>query len=1325
LVIDKRFGTEHLIATNSTLKCNSTNLSSLYMTFETAKSYVIKLQLKSRNEYIEWCRSEERPHNIPSKPQIKYKDEWTTWGEWLGTGRIADQYRNFLPFEDALHYVRNLNFKSSTEWRVWSKSGNRPQNIPGNPASVYKNDGWLSWMDWLGTSIGFDGQYLSHTDASDFVVKCDIKSNKEWRVWSKSGNRPQNIPSSPDKVYKNSGWVSWPDFLQTYNGYDFLDFEEAHKIVLNLNLCDKNVWDSWRDFIKSPNKPNNIPSSPESVYKDSGWESMSHWVSGVSKQDYLPFIEAREYVVKLNLKNQKEWADWVKSNGKSANIPSTPSEYYKGEYKNLNDWIGSDHVFWKDRKILQYQEAKEYVGRLGLKNRKEYSEYLKDNNILDLPLHPNLTYKKNGWLSWEDYLGVFYGFDNNFLSFTKARDYVRSLNLGSNTVWREWSKSGNRPPNIPGNPNAVYLDSGWISFGDWLGYAGDGKHSWQKADIINYIKSLQSELLNLEPIELITIINSNNLSKKIKELGSLGDLLSTQAGTKSRKNVIDKIIDGIEKTSEEVIETEDSDKIDPLSTTLTTSNDVDTPEEEEVKTLEPLNQMNELHMLDNKKITASLDNENVDFLMKNNLKKTWNKVLNNEFDIEVFRNETGGINFTIMKDKFFEEYEEVNKIQSPPDYIFKYQPNLMQKLITYRLLKEKRYGNWSGTGAGKTLSAIFAGRYAKMKNTLIVCNNSTVNGWVNSIDEYFKNNTVYVKQILDDTDTSLYTVADKYNVNLKDGDNNYFILNYETFQQEDSEYIVSELLKNNTVDYIILDEIQNVKQRDDDKQSTRRDVVNKLLIHASDNNDDLMIMAMSATPIINNLTEPKKLIELLTSESHDDLETTENITNGIEMYKALTRHGLRYKPNYGISINEEIVEIDGSDLSGEIIKIPKGAVIPFEKILLDVKLDSISDKIKKGTLIYTHYVTEFSHLIGDYVENLGFSVGYYTGLDKSGLKLFKEGKIDVLVGSAPVGTGVDGIQYVCDTLIPIILPWTSSEYDQLVGRVNRQGSKFGKVNIYIPQVTIQLDNGIWSWDKKRHNIIKYKATLADLAVDGRIPKNLLPSKSKLVESAKKELKDWVNRLNNGDIITFEREELKIPLNPKQMDRSRNELGDFSDMNKKWSTSRSDNTHKRLSEDPTEWYYYHSLYSDKRKTWSEIPYVEIAKKINSRPDWIVGDFGCGENLLSKEITNKIHAFDHVAVDDDVIACDISNVPIEDGVLDVAVFSLALMGSNHQDYFKEAYRTLKTYGNIFVCEPSKKWLGREDELTKQLESAGFKCFDTMKNTDKFIYIDGVKY
>jgi hypothetical protein len=45
----------------------------------------------------------------------------------------------------------------------------------------------------------------------------------------------------------------------------------------------------------------------------------------------LPYEEAREYVHKLNLKNQKEWQDYSKSNKKPDYIPATPQKVYKGK----------------------------------------------------------------------------------------------------------------------------------------------------------------------------------------------------------------------------------------------------------------------------------------------------------------------------------------------------------------------------------------------------------------------------------------------------------------------------------------------------------------------------------------------------------------------------------------------------------------------------------------------------------------------------------------------------------------------------------------------------------------------------------------------------------------------------------------------------------------------------------------------------------------------------------------------------------------------------------------------------------------------------------
>ena len=67
-------------------------------------------------------------------------------------------------------------------------------------------------------------------------------------------------------------------------------------------------------------------------------------------------------------------------------------------------------------------------------------------------------------------------------------------------------------------------------------------------------------------------------------------------------------------------------------------------------------------------------------------------------------------------------------------------------------------------------------------------------------------------------------------------------------------------------------------------------------------------------------------------------------------------------------------------------------------------------------------------------------------------EIFLDGDLDVLIASSTVGTGVDGLQHVCNRLIINSLPWTHEEYEQLKGRIYRQGQKNESVEIIIPLI---------------------------------------------------------------------------------------------------------------------------------------------------------------------------------------------------------------------------------------------------------------------------------
>src|SRR5664279_3252694 len=81
------------------------------------------------------------------------------------------------------------------------------------------------------------------------------------------------------------------------------------------------------------------------------------------------------------------------------------------------------------------------------------------------------------------------------------------------------------------------------------------------------------------------------------------------------------------------------------------------------------------------------------------------------------------------------------------------------------------------------------------------------------------------------------------------------------------------------------------------------------------------------------------------------------------------------------------------------------------------------------TLIYTHYVDGVADVLRDAIQSAGYRVGLLTGdTDADHLKDFlkPDGNIDVLVASSRIGTGVNGLQYVCNKLIINSLPWTNA-----------------------------------------------------------------------------------------------------------------------------------------------------------------------------------------------------------------------------------------------------------------------------------------------------------
>jgi predicted helicase len=246
-----------------------------FRVFEEARNYAHSLKLKNYQEWLSFIKTNPIPIDIPTNPQRTYKNSgWVSWGDWLGTGKVATAIAEHLSFNLAREIVHGFKLKNEDEWRVYTKHPDFPSNIPKTPPKVYANSGWLSWGDWLGTKKGYSRNYLPFLEARSFVHYLGLKRQKDWLEYCKSGKKPVNIPSNPNWTYKDKGWISYGDWLGTGTvapkDMVYRSFEDAKKYVSELGLKSKNEWSM---FCKSGMKPADIPWNADKTYRDEwkGW----------------------------------------------------------------------------------------------------------------------------------------------------------------------------------------------------------------------------------------------------------------------------------------------------------------------------------------------------------------------------------------------------------------------------------------------------------------------------------------------------------------------------------------------------------------------------------------------------------------------------------------------------------------------------------------------------------------------------------------------------------------------------------------------------------------------------------------------------------------------------------------------------------------------------------------------------------------------------------------------------------------------------------------------------------------------------------------------
>lgn len=358
-------------------------------------------------------------------------------------------------------------------------------------------------LDWLGASNEL--RYLPFAEARDFARGLGLKTTREWQIYcigknKKLGLKPNNIPRSPEQVYRRDGWINYKDWLKKDRG--FRAFDEAKEFVKTLDLQHRDEWQKYcigKVSGLSP-KPEDIPRDPDLRYRKD-WVNWNDWLTGDSGKiqgEWRDFEEARAFVRTLGLNGSVQWREYCKGNitglpPKPDDIPVSPDQencYKHKGWKGYGDWIGTGRKrrspgndINEDTTWLPYEEAKNFVHSLKLMAIEDWQKYV-DGNFEHLPLKPDnipssayFVYRDNGWTGWIDWLG--YSLNTkprvkNALPFKEAREFIRSLGLQNTNEWEEYKKGNIKyletiPVNIPKVPRSYYKNSGWIGMLDWLG----------------------------------------------------------------------------------------------------------------------------------------------------------------------------------------------------------------------------------------------------------------------------------------------------------------------------------------------------------------------------------------------------------------------------------------------------------------------------------------------------------------------------------------------------------------------------------------------------------------------------------------------------------------------------------------------------------------------------------------------------------------------------------------------------------------------------------------------------------------------------------------
>lgn len=231
----------------------------------------------------------------------------------------------------------------------------------------------------------------------------------------------------------------------------------------------------------------------------------------------------------------------------------------------------------------------------------------------------------------------------------------------------------------------------------------------------------------------------------------------------------------------------------------------------------------------------------------------------------------------------------------------------------------------------------------------------------------------------------------------------------------------------------------------------------------------------------------------------------------------------------------------------------------------------------------------------------------------------------------------------------------------------------------------------------------------------------------------KEIKPMINK---------EDEVVKINTRTSMKTTKQRKQPELSVLHKKYKTMSSINLHKEFESQPELWHEYHSIAEKSENGFSDedrsfLPYNRIITYLSNlkytRKKYIA-DLGCGKARIYEYFKDndlfEFYNYDHISINDNIVSCDISKIPLEDHNINITILCLSMWGSNCSTYLDEANRILEDNGTLLIIEPKKRWTEEDgsNRLEKLVLDKGFQIKKQHKISndadDKFMFLECIK-